>query len=143
MSLPEAPPASSPAARRVMQRNTRRDTKPEVALSSAVHAAGLRYRRDHRVEANGVCVRPDLVFTRRRVAVFVDGCFWHGCPEHGTTPRTNTGYWIPKLARNRERDGRVTGALEKAGWTVLRIWEHEPPEAAASRVIEAIKAMAC
>jgi DNA mismatch endonuclease (patch repair protein) len=118
-----------------MQRNRRRDTKPEVALSSALHAAGLRYRRDYQLRSSsGVRVRPDFVFTRARVTVFVDGCFWHGCPQHGNTPSVNTQYWGPKLARNRERDERVTAALRDDGWTVVRAWEHEDVSSVADRV---------
>jgi DNA mismatch endonuclease (patch repair protein) len=79
-------------------------------------------------------VRPDLVFTRARVAVFVDGCFWHSCPEHGDRPRINTGYWLPKLEANVARDRRVDRALTDDGWDVVRIWEHEDPLEAAARV---------
>lgn len=138
MSLPPPPAASSEAARRVMQSNTRRDTKPERALASALHAAGLRYRRDFPVVLDVVRVRPDFVFTRARVAVFLDGCFWHGCPEHGSTPRANGSYWVAKLARNRDRDRRVTTALEASGWTVVRIWEHVEPDRAMREIASAL-----
>lgn len=84
-------------------------------------------------------VRPDVVFTKSRVAVFVDGCFWHRCPEHGNEPRTNTGYWGPKLDRNVARDAAVNEALDYAGWTVIRGWEHEPPTAIADRVEAVIR----
>ena len=121
-----------------MRGNRKRDTRPEVALRQAVHALGLRYR---------VACRPleterwtaDLVFTRARVAVFVDGCFWHGCPEHFSAPRTNGEYWSPKIARNRERDAITNAALREAGWTVLRIWEHEDVARAARRVAAAVR----
>lgn len=79
-------------------------------------------------------MRPDIVFTRRRIAVFVDGCFWHACPEHGRPPRRNEWYWTPKLQRNVDRDAEVTQALEAAGWHVLRVWEHVPVEEAVSAV---------
>ena len=102
----------------------RTDTKPEVRLRSALHRAGYRFRKDLRLRAQERWVRPDIVFTRRRLAVFVDGCFWHCCPEHGRRPTLNEGYWNPKLARNRERDREQTAALRAAGWRVLRIWEH-------------------
>ena len=103
-----------------MQRIRGADTSPELALRSALHAVGLRYRLNLRI-----CdVRPDLVFTRPRVAVFIDGCLWHGCPLHYTAPRTRTSYWQEKLARNVERDIRQTVALRLAGWRVVRLWEH-------------------
>jgi DNA mismatch endonuclease (patch repair protein) len=103
----------------------RRDTKPEVALRSALHRRGHRFRKDLRVDAGGIKARPDIVFTRRRLAIFVDGCFWHSCPEHGRAPRVNEHYWSPKLAGNRDRDWRQASALESEGWLVLRLWEHE------------------
>jgi len=84
-------------------------------------------------------VRTDIVFPRARIAVFSDGCFWHACPEHGTSPRSNPDYWAPKLSRNVERDRRVDQALREAGWTVVRVWEHEPPEEATHQVIEALQ----
>jgi DNA mismatch endonuclease (patch repair protein) len=83
-------------------------------------------------------VRPDIVFTRLRIAVFIDGCFWHSCPLHGTRPRTNTEYWLPKLSHNVERDQRVDHLLRRAGWSVVRVWEHEPAPEAADRVVQAI-----
>ena len=79
-------------------------------------------------------MRPDFVFTRQRLAVFIDGCFWHWCPQHCTVPRANRTYWEQKLARNRERDGKVTSALTSAGWRVLRVWEHEALERAVERI---------
>lgn len=81
---------------------------------------------DLRVALPGARPRPDIAFTRSRVAVFVDGCFWHCCPDHGRPPKTNRSYWGPKLARNVERDRRDTLALEGAGWRVVRLWEHVP-----------------
>lgn len=82
--------------------------------------------------------RPDFVFYNLRVAIFIDGCFWHGCPEHGTRPRTNAGYWNPKIEGNVFRDRRNNAALEARGWAVIRVWEHEDPELAASRIVEAV-----
>jgi len=76
-----------------------------------------------------------IAFTRRRLAVFVDGCFWHGCPEHGGRPKVNSTYWDAKISRNRERDAEQTARLLAAGWTVLRVWEHEDPAAVAQRVV--------
>ncbi len=109
-----------------MRANRRTDTKPELALRRALHALGYRYRKDYRLDlAAGVRVRPDIVFTARKVAVFVDGCFWHCCPEHGSQPAANTWYWEPKLRRNVDRDRAADAALDQAGWTVVRFWEHE------------------
>lgn len=117
-----------------------RDTKPEVALRRALHSAGLRYRVNYRVELPGIRVRPDIAFTRRKVAVFVDGCFWHRCPEHATAPKDNARFWSAKLARNVARDRKQDAALGAAGWKVIRVWEHEPAAEAAERVREAVKA---
>jgi DNA mismatch endonuclease, patch repair protein len=123
-----------------MLANKRRDTKPELALRSALHARGLRFRKDYRLNLGTLRPRPDIVFTRSRVAVFVDGCFWHSCPEHrGTTPKTNSDYWEPKLARNVERDREYDDALRAAGWTVIRVWEHVAVEEAADLVVEAVR----
>jgi DNA mismatch endonuclease (patch repair protein) len=122
-----------------MRSNQRRDTGPERAVRSAAHAAGLRYRVDFGVKpSSGRKIRPDLVFPRRKVAVFVDGCFWHGCPKHGTLPATNRSYWKPKIAENRARDRRHTAALEADGWTVVRVWEHEAPAAAVEKIKKAV-----
>ena len=126
-----------------MQANRRRDTGPERALRSVLHGAGYRYRCDLRLDVEGVRVRPDIVFTRRKVAVFVDGCFWHCCPDHGRQPTTNEWYWSPKLLRNRERDARNTATLEAAGWRVVRLWEHEAVEAALAAVIAALSFPHC
>jgi DNA mismatch endonuclease (patch repair protein) len=122
-----------------MQGNRRRDTSPELRLRSRLHALGLRYRVDHPVRPDeGLPVRPDICFTRFRVAIFVDGCFWHGCPEHGRLPAGNRGYWEAKLTRNRARDARDTRRLEAAGWRVLRVWEHVDAGDAAAAVLAEI-----
>ena len=121
-----------------MRANRRKDTKPELALRRALHARGFRYRKDYRLDLTGARVRPDIAFTARRVAVFVDGCFWHCCPEHGSQPANNTWYWQPKLARNVERDRAADAALAEAGWRVVRVWEHEPVEAAVEVVMGAL-----
>lgn len=128
----------SPGRRRNMQANRRRDTGPELAIRRALHAEGYRYRVDYRIDLEGARVRPDIAFTRQKVAVFIDGCFWHCCPEHGRLPKVNGGYWSPKLRLNVERDVRNTAALENAGWVVVRIWEHEATSGATTRVHEAI-----
>lgn len=109
-----------------MRANRRRDTNPELRLRSALHKLGWRFRVDLPVETAARRVRPDIVFTRHRVAVFVDGCFWHACPEHGEQPRANAPYWDSKFQRNVKRDQADTASLESAGWKVVRIWEHEP-----------------
>lgn len=119
--------------------NRRRDTSPERKIRSILHRRGLRFRKDQQVRIADVRTRPDILFTRARIAVYVDGCFWHRCPDHGTEPRSNTAYWAPKLDGNIRRDRRVDAALAAAGWTVIRIWEHEPPEQAADRVIDAVR----
>jgi DNA mismatch endonuclease, patch repair protein len=118
-----------------MQANRRRDTAPELAVRRLLHAAGLRFRVDYPIEAGERRVRPDVVFTRRRIAVFLDGCYWHGCPEHCRIPTLNRNYWTAKIQRNRTRDERTTEALSIAGWTVLRAWEHEKAEDIAERVL--------
>ncbi|WP_236718572.1 very short patch repair endonuclease [Actinoplanes sp. TFC3] len=124
---------------RNMQANRRKDTKPETVLRSALHRLGYRYRKDLLLRFSGqVRVRPDIVFTARKVAVFVDGCFWHVCPQHGRQPNTNEWYWTPKLRRNMERDVRANTALADAGWHVVRIWEHETLEDAVARVQAAL-----
>jgi len=106
--------------------NKARDTKPELAVRRLLHAHGYRYRVNYRPSPD-IRRTADIVFTRRRIAVFIDGCFWHGCPLHGTSPKANADYWGPKLARNVERDLDTTARLTAAGWTVLRFWEHESP----------------
>lgn len=128
------PQPSSPAATAVMRGNVRADTRPELRIRSLLHRLGHRFRKDHAVVAGDVRVRPDIVFTRARVAVFVDGCYWHRCPQHGTEPRANPGYWRAKLDGNVARDRSVDAALRAAGWTVLRVWEHEAPEDAVTHI---------
>lgn len=121
-----------------MQANRGRDTKPEMAVRRILHARGLRYR---------VGVRPlpdlnrtaDIVFPRRRVCVFVDGCFWHGCEQHYAPPKTNGDYWERKIASNKARDADTDRRLRAAGWTIVRAWEHEPPEEIAERVCALVR----
>jgi len=117
----------------IMRRVKCKNSKAELALRSALHAEGLRFRLHRRIED----ITGDIVFPRSRVAVFVDGCFWHGCPKHATYPKTNKDYWLPKLAKNKERDERQTKRLQESGWKVIRVWEHDcsPP---ASRVVSRI-----
>lgn len=121
-----------------MARVRQRDTLPEVLLRRELWSRGLRYRLNQRIAGT----RPDLVFVSDRLVVFVDGCFWHSCPLHGTTPATNQGFWADKLRRNAERDAEHNRALRQAGWRVLRLWEHEILEGAATaagRVIELLR----
>lgn len=99
----------------------------------------MRFRVDFPVVVGEHRTRPDIVFSRARVAVFVDGCFWHGCPEHGEVPAANREFWRGKLAATAERDGRNDAMLKAAGWTVIRVWEHEEPGHAADRVERAVR----
>lgn len=131
------PAASSPDARKRMRSTRQRDTKPEIAIRSRLHRMGLRFRVDL-APLKGVRRRADIIFTRVRVAVFVDGCFWHCCPEHGTWPKSNAEWWRQKLLGNQQRDRDTDRRLRDAGWTVIRVWEHEEPEVAAERIFNVI-----
>lgn len=115
------PPASSPAVSKTMSKIRRRDTKLELKVRRELHRRGLRFRVDYAA----VPGRPDIAFTRVMVAVFLDGCFWHGCPLHGTSPKSNADWWKAKITRNLERDARVRDQLEDLGWLVLRYWAHD------------------
>ncbi|ARE32189.1 MULTISPECIES: very short patch repair endonuclease [Rhodococcus] len=130
-------PATDPATSARMSAQRRRDTKPEIALRRELHRRGLRYFVD-RAPIKGVRRRADLVFPRRKVAVFVDGCFWHSCPQHATFPKNNAQWWTDKLAANVVRDRDTDARLAEQGWTVIRIWEHEDPLVAAERVQKAL-----
>ncbi|MFG3123423.1 very short patch repair endonuclease [Streptomyces sp. NPDC048201] len=116
-----------------MSRQVSKDTKAELAVRRLLHAAGLRYRVEYPVP--GMARRRiDVAFTRAKVAVLIDGCFWHGCPQHATQPKANAEWWREKLARNVTRDLETTQHLTARGWTVLRFWEHEAPEEVADQV---------
>ena len=132
------PGSTSEAASAVGRGNTKTDTKPEVIVRSHLHRLGLRFRKNYyiRLDDGKRGVRPDIVFTKRKVAVFIDGCFWHMCPVHGMIPRSNEAYWRPKLEGNVRRDEKSTRRLEAAGWEVLRFWEHEDPTSVARLVQE-------
>jgi len=121
-----------------MQRQRRRDTNCEIAVRRAAHALGLRYLV-HRRPVPTLRREADLVFPRRRVAVFIDGCFWHGCPDHRAAPAANREWWAAKLARNVERDRDTDRHLQQAGWVVVRVWEHEDPAAAAQRIAAEVR----
>lgn len=129
--VPTAPPASSPIVRERMRGQRRTGTQPELALRRELHARGLRYRVAARVGAT----RPDIVFSRARIAVFVMGDFWHQCPLHGTMPTLNRDWWRIKLAATGARDRRQRSALEADGWHVEWVWECEDSEVAADRLV--------
>lgn len=133
------PTASSDRVRRQMERQRRRDTQPEMAIRRLLHAKGLRYRVNL-APLPGSRRRADIVFTAAMVAVFVDGCFWHRCPLHGTLPKANADWWLAKLDRNVERDRETDLLLVASGWQVLRFWEHEEPAAAAATIAGAVGA---
>jgi DNA mismatch endonuclease (patch repair protein) len=115
-----------------------RDTRPEVELRRELHGRGLRFRVAKR-PLIGLRSTADIVFGPDKVAVYVDGCFWHSCPQHATTPASNQSWWEAKLARNQERDRATNLALAEAGWIVVRVWEHEAVAAAADRVEGAVR----
>jgi DNA mismatch endonuclease, patch repair protein len=119
--------------------NRKRDTRAELKIRTALHSRGLRYYVNRRIGKGSRAPRADIVFPRTRTAIFIDGCFWHKCPEHGTDPETNSAYWSAKLARNVERDREHDLILEELGWTVIRIWEHEDPDAAADRIVQHLR----
>jgi DNA mismatch endonuclease (patch repair protein) len=118
--------------------NRGRDTGPELALRSALHRRDLRYRVNRRA-APDVHTTADIVFGPAKVAVFVDGCFWHRCPEHGTLPKANGDWWLRKLEGNVARDRRNDAALETRGWKVIRLWEHDDPERSADAVARVVR----
>ena len=139
MGIASRPEASSSSVSRRMSRQRRTDTKPEMKVRVILHAAGLRYR------VNAVLPglsrrRADMLFTRARLAIFIDGCFWHSCPVHATAPRANADWWTAKLAGNVARDRATEAHLSSLGWTVLRFWEHESPYEVAERIIDAYRA---
>ncbi len=128
---------SSPAVSARMSRQGSRDTTPEVAVRKLLHAAGLRYRVN--VPVPGMARRTiDIVFPKAKIAIFMDGCFWHGCPKHATHPKANAEWWRRKLNKNIARDQETTEHLREAGWTVLRYWEHEAPNVVAEDVQSAV-----
>ncbi|GAA2229035.1 hypothetical protein GCM10010232_14000 [Streptomyces amakusaensis] len=130
--MPDAVPSSAAVSAR-MSRQVSRDTAPEIAVRKLLHAAGLRYRVN--VPVPGMRRRTiDIVFGPAKVAVFMDGCFWHGCPQHATRPKANAEWWREKLDKNMARDRETTEHLRAQGWTVLRFWEHESPKAVARAV---------
>ena len=129
--------ASSPAVRATMRGNRGRDTRPELALRRAVHAQGLRYFVNRR-PVKTIRRTADLVFPTAQLAVFLDGCFWHGCPMHHVAPKANADFWAEKVTRNRERDAQTDHLLADKGWTVLRVWEHVPVDEAVDLVVQGV-----
>lgn len=136
--MPAHPGASSPELSERMRTFPRRDTSPELELRRELWRRGLRYRVDRPLEGRRRR-RADLTFVGARVVVFVDGCFWHACPEHGTSPKANAAWWSEKLARNVARDADTDEYLASQGWRVLRFWEHEDMRAAADVVEQAVR----
>ena len=136
---PGAVPSDAAVSTRMM-RQARRDTAPELALRRALHARGVRYRVDFPIPRMPRR-RADIVLTKARIAVFVDGCFWHSCPVHATFPAANAAWWREKLARNVERDRETDLHLIALGWVVLRYWEHADMQAAADEVYETWRRM--
>jgi len=124
-----------------MRRNVKFGTKCEQRVRAELHRRGYRFRVHTPLRLNGLLVRPDVVFARYRIAVFVDGCFWHSCPVHKTAPRHNVDYWTAKFASNRDRDSKVNSALELSGWCVVRLWEHLDPAAAADEIEKALRCL--
>jgi len=122
-----------------MQNTRRRDTPAETGLRHELHRRGLRYRVDF-PPVGGLRRRADIVFPRQKVAVFCDGCYWHGCPDHGTWPKANGEWWRQKIEANTRRDEDTNLLLRGAGWVVIRVWEHEPVDGAADRVASAVAA---
>lgn len=137
--LPDGSWASSAGVRASMKGNRGRDTAPELALRSLLHRRGLRYRVSTRPLKNSRRTT-DIVFPRAKVAVFVDGCFWHGCPEHHRPSSVNSAFWREKIKGNRRRDVETTAMLKAEGWTVIRAWEHDDPAATADYVEAAVRA---
>lgn len=131
MKLNYEPPDDATSARMRLVR--RRDTPCEIRLRRALHAKGLRYRVDRQVVSERR-TRADIVFTARRVAIFIDGCFWHGCPIHAKMPKRNAAWWLDKMSYNRRRDEQADAALRACGWTVVRVWEHDDPIEAAGQI---------
>ncbi len=129
---------SSAAVSAQMSRFPRRDTTPELALRRLLHARGMRYRVN--LPVPGLLRRTiDVAFTRSKIAVFVDGCYWHGCPDHGRLPNSNREWWTEKLSRNRTRDLQTAQHLKGLGWEVMRFWEHQDPKELADMVDRAVR----
>ena len=134
-SKPLVMKSSSKEVSERMKRMPTKDSKPELRLRKAIYGLGFRYRL-HRKDLPG---KPDIAFGPAKVAVFVDGCFWHNCPEHGTIPKNNREWWLEKFQRNRERDTLKDEQLKEMGWLPVHVWEHEDPDTAARNIKELVK----
>lgn len=130
------PVASSPEVRRRMLATKRRNTPAELLLRSLLHRMGFRFRVDKRIA--GSRSRPDVLFTNVKVAVFVDGCFWHACPIHATWPKTNAAWWREKIEGNRRRDLENSKQLRANGWVVLRFWTHSDMQLVARKIAQTV-----
>jgi DNA mismatch endonuclease, patch repair protein len=130
--------ASNSKARSRMQSQRARDTAPELKIRRLLYCSGMRYRVD-RAPIAGLRRRADILFSSARVAVFIDGCFWHSCPEHGSKPKVNSEQWQAKLLHNLERDRDTDQRIQNAGWAVVRVWEHEEPSAAVTKIIASVR----
>lgn len=137
--MSDRPPASSPEALHRMRTQRRSDTACELALRKLLWRQGFRYRVDYRLPLTGLRRRADIAFPGKKVAVFVDGCFWHCCPEHGTRPAANAAWWAEKLDGNIRRDRETDDRLREAGWRSIRFWEHEDPVGAADRLARQLR----
>ncbi|MDH3010067.1 very short patch repair endonuclease [Gordonia alkanivorans] len=136
--MTSSPKPLNESVRLRMTRQRRRDTDAELRVRRRLHSMGLRYRVDFRPEPSLRC-RGDIVFTRSKIVIFIDGCFWHGCPVHATNPKSNSAWWREKLTQNAARDQRNTAALRDMGWCVLRFWEHEDPEDISTHIVAVLK----
>lgn len=134
----DTPKPSSEAARKRMLAANQTDTKPELELRAALNALGLEFQVN--VPVAGTRRRADILFDEAKVAVFVDGCFWHGCPIHGTWPKENAEFWREKIEANRRRDADTNERLKSAGWLTIRVWEHEEMESVAHTILELVSA---
>ena len=132
----DRPKPSSYTAQQTMKANRRRDTRAELAVRRLLHRAGARYRVDYAPDPADRRRKADIVFTRARIAVFIDGCFWHGCPQHYIPPKSNADYWLPKIEGNRKRDADPSAHLKAVRWRVLRFWEHEDPVAIVEQILQ-------
>jgi DNA mismatch endonuclease (patch repair protein) len=133
--------ATSAATRTSMQGNKARDTAPELAVRRLLHSMGLRYRVNKRPIPT-LQRTADILFTRAKLAVFIDGCYWHGCPEDYTAPKANASFWKEKVERNRERDAETNAVLAEHGWKVMRFWTHESPDSVATEIAAALEVRA-
>lgn len=136
--LPPFDPPLKAGTVRSMRSNRSKDTKPEVEVRRLLHQGGLRFRKSFVTELENFRTVVDIAFPRLRLALFIDGCFWHSCPEHGHVPKTNVAYWTAKLERNSSRDREVDRQLAEHGWQVMRFWSHSPPVEIASEVANAV-----